>query len=90
MWSVGVCLFMMLTGQRAWDRPSPLNQGFRHMSAGHLADILTNHWNIPLSPDAMDLLQRMLFENPHDRLSLQQVRAHPWMQEPMTNPMNTV
>lgn len=93
MWAVGVCLFMMLTGMQPWDIPSSTNHDFRHMSAGSLVYFLTNDWRfseITLSADAMDLLQRMLFENPQDRLSLQQVRAHPWMQEPMTNPMNTI
>ena len=30
--------------------------------------------------DAMDLLQRMFWLDPTDRLSLEQVCAHPWMQ----------
>jgi len=88
MWAVGVCLFMMLTGQNPWERPTPTDNAFRYMSSGSVAEILTNHWHITLSADAMDLLQRMLFENPHERLSLQQVRAHPWMDGPMNNPMN--
>jgi len=88
IWAVGVCLFMMLTGQVPWTKASPNDDLFRNMSAGYLADILINHWRIDLSADAMDLLQRMLFANPHQRLSLQQARAHPWMDGPITNPMN--
>jgi len=88
MWAVGVCLFMMLTGQSPWQKASPNDILFRNMSSGYVADILTNHWHFALSADAMDLLQRMLFGNPRHRLSLQQVRAHPWMDGPMINPMN--
>jgi serine/threonine protein kinase len=40
---------------------------------------MLTEWEIGLSGDAMDLLQRMLFIDPMDRLSLDQVRAHPWM-----------
>merc|ERR550539_895084 len=78
MWAVGVCLFMMLTGQSPWEHPSPLDARFRHFTNGHLIRILTG-WNMNLSPDAIDLLQQMLFRDPRDRLSLQQVRNHPWM-----------
>jgi len=86
MWAVGVCLFMMLTGDRPWDRASPGDNEFRNMSAGRLA----NYLHIDLSEDAVNLLQGMLFANPHDRLSLQQVRAHPWMDGPIINPMNNL
>jgi len=89
MWSAGVCLFMMLTGQHAWEKPTPRDKLFQHISSnGELADILIKHWHIPLSEGAIDLLQRMLFKNPQDRLSLQQVRDHPWMDGPTSNPVN--
>jgi len=78
MWAVGVCLFMMLTGQQPWDRPSQLDARFQHFTNGYLTPILTQ-WNMNLSADAIDLLQQMLFRDPHDRLSLEQVRHHPWM-----------
>lgn len=79
MWAVGVCLFMMLTGQNPWERPSRLDQKFRYFTDGYLTVILKNHWNMGLSADAIDLLQRMLLLDPRDRPSLQQVRQHPWM-----------
>ena len=79
MWAVGVCLFMMLTGQIPWERPSILDQKFRYFTYGYLTAILRDHWNMGLSADAIDLLQRMLLLDPRDRLSLQQVRQHPWM-----------
>lgn len=88
IWAVGVCLIMMLTDKIPWRRASPNDDLFRNMSAGNLSDILENDWHIPLSGDATDLLQQMLFENPHERHSLQQIRAHPWMSGPMINPMN--
>lgn len=78
MWAAGVILFLMLTGFPPWDRACSTDERFRYMSGGYLVQMLTE-WELGLSPDAMDLLQRMLFVDPKDRLSLDQVRAHPWM-----------
>lgn len=52
------------------------------ISTGYLTQMLTE-WQLGLSADAMDLLQRMLFADPTDRLSLAQVQAHPWMIHPL-------
>jgi serine/threonine protein kinase len=78
MWAAGVIMFLMLTGFPPWERASPTDERFKYMTAGYLVQMLTE-WELGLSSDAMDLLQRMLFLDPKDRLSLDQVRAHPWM-----------
>ena len=78
LWAAGVVLFLMLTGFPPWERACVSDERFKYMSAGYLVQMLTE-WNLGLSSDAMDLLQRMLFQDPKDRLSLEQVRAHPWM-----------
>ena len=78
MWAAGVILFLMLTGFPPWERACPTDERFHYMTAGYLVQMLTE-WEIGLSSDSMDLLQRMLFLDPKDRLSLDQVRAHPWM-----------
>eukprot|EP00535_Pseudo-nitzschia_heimii_P005381 CAMPEP_0197181404 /NCGR_PEP_ID=MMETSP1423-20130617/5705_1 /TAXON_ID=476441 /ORGANISM="Pseudo-nitzschia heimii, Strain UNC1101" /LENGTH=442 /DNA_ID=CAMNT_0042631647 /DNA_START=624 /DNA_END=1952 /DNA_ORIENTATION=- len=78
MWAAGVILFLMLTGFPPWERACQTDERFHYMSGGYLVQMLTE-WDVGLSSDAMDLLQRMLFLDPKDRLSLEQVRAHPWM-----------
>ena len=78
MWAAGVILFLMVTGFPPWERACQTDERFKYMTAGYLVQMLTE-WEIGLSGDAMDLLQRMLFLDPKDRLSLAQVRAHPWM-----------
>ena len=78
MWAAGVILFLMLTGFPPWERACHTDERFHYMTAGYLVQMLTE-WDIGLTSDAMDLLQRMLFLDPKDRLSLEQVRAHPWM-----------
>jgi serine/threonine protein kinase len=86
MWAVGVILFLMLTGFPPWERACVTDDRFKFMTAGYLVQMLTE-WKIGISADGMDLLQRMLFLDPSDRLCLDQVRAHPWMQGPLTPPL---
>ena len=54
------------------------DENFNLMSTGGLMQILTER-RAGLSVDAVDLLQRMFWRDPADRLSLEQVCAHPWM-----------
>ena len=37
-------------------------------------------WGMMVSEDAADLMQRMLRANVEERLTLEQVRDHPWVQ----------
>merc|ERR1739848_437456 len=78
LWAVGVCLYAMLTGGTLWDIPDKCDSYYRHISNGNLSKLI-RQWCIPLSKNAVDLLQKMLRKNPHDRLNLKQVRNHPWM-----------
>mmetsp|Transcript_29858 Transcript_29858/g.59499 ORF Transcript_29858/g.59499 Transcript_29858/m.59499 type:complete len:567 (+) Transcript_29858:178-1878(+) len=78
LWGAGVILFLMLTGFPPWEKPILTDERFKYMSNGYLVQMLTE-WKVGLSADAMDLLQRMFWLDPTDRLSLEQVWAHPWM-----------
>lgn len=78
LWAAGVILFLMLTGYPPWNRPELTDTRFKYMTNGYLVQMLIE-WQVGLSADAMDLLQRMFWLDPTDRLSLEQVCAHPWM-----------
>jgi serine/threonine protein kinase len=78
LWAAGVILFVMLTGSPPWEEPRLSDDNFRLMTAGHIGRMLEER-RAGLSADAMDLLQSMLYLDPADRLSLEQVCAHPWM-----------
>ena len=78
LWAAGVILFVMLTGSPPWEEPRLTDDNFRLMTTGHMGRMLEERC-AGLSEDAMDLLQSMLYLDPADRLSLEQVRAHPWM-----------
>uniref|UniRef100_A0A6V2L7G4 Protein kinase domain-containing protein n=2 Tax=Ditylum brightwellii TaxID=49249 RepID=A0A6V2L7G4_9STRA len=78
LWAVGVILFMMVTGIPPWDRPSAVDARFLHICRRALLEQICVNWGLDLSRPLMDLLQRMFYENPTERLSLEQIRAHSW------------
>lgn len=79
MWALGPVLFLMVAGFPPWEIADNSDERFYYFSNGYFAQTVAS-WNLGLSADLIDLLQRMFFINPTDRLSLDQVRAHPWMQ----------
>mmetsp|Transcript_8830 Transcript_8830/g.23861 ORF Transcript_8830/g.23861 Transcript_8830/m.23861 type:complete len:154 (-) Transcript_8830:58-519(-) len=78
LWAAGVILYIMLTGFPPYDQASRTDQRFDLIVNGRLMDQLKN-WEINLSDDAGDLMQKMLRLNPRERLTLAQVMAHPWI-----------
>lgn len=78
LWSAGVILYIMLTGFPPYDQASRADQRFELIVTGRLVEQLHN-WDIRLSEEAGDLLQRMLQLNPRKRLTLAHVMSHPWV-----------
>jgi serine/threonine protein kinase len=81
LWSAAVILYIMLTGFPPYDQASLVDERFRLIVTGHLADQL-HFWDVTISNAACDLLQRMLLLDPKDRRSLAQVMCHPWVTNP--------
>mmetsp|Transcript_17235 Transcript_17235/g.24514 ORF Transcript_17235/g.24514 Transcript_17235/m.24514 type:complete len:402 (+) Transcript_17235:303-1508(+) len=93
MWAVGTILFTMVVGFVALEDPKK-ERRFVEM-ASHLmrngringvTHFLNAHRNIHFSPELVTLLQDMFWLDPRQRLSLGQVRAHPWMNGPRQMP----
>jgi serine/threonine protein kinase len=78
IWASAVILFIMLVGLPPWEFARPEDPRYMLVVRGGLERMLRN-WNRPISPMAADLLQRMLKEDPRDRLSLCEVKDHPWV-----------
>nr|XP_026242794.1 sperm motility kinase 2B-like [Urocitellus parryii] len=82
VWSLGVTLFLMLTGRR------PL----KARAAKRLQDVLMQaSYHLPryLSQDACSLIQQMLRLDPRQRATLEQVMGHLWLsqgREPSPSP----
>ncbi len=78
LWATGVILFIMLVGLPPWEFAKEEDPRYRMVVNGGLVRMLES-WKRPISPAAADLLQRMLMEDPRQRLSLTEVRDHPWV-----------
>eukprot|EP00592_Proboscia_alata_P026241 CAMPEP_0194446390 /NCGR_PEP_ID=MMETSP0176-20130528/128412_1 /TAXON_ID=216777 /ORGANISM="Proboscia alata, Strain PI-D3" /LENGTH=432 /DNA_ID=CAMNT_0039273095 /DNA_START=333 /DNA_END=1631 /DNA_ORIENTATION=+ len=80
LWAVGIMLFIMVTGFPPWDNPSLGDDKFRYMTGGFMVRLLTE-WELGLSREVMDLLQKMLYRDPTERLCLQQILEHAWFNQ---------
>jgi len=69
LWSLGTCLFKMVTGY----------DSFRFSNNVKKREFSIPLENEPLTVECRDLLDKMLRLNPNDRLSLYEIRNHPWI-----------
>lgn len=78
VWACGVILFTMLVGLPPFEWATRDDPRYRMITRGDLMKML-DHWERQISNEAGDLLQSMLREDPRERLSLMEVRDHPWV-----------
>lgn len=78
LWAAGVILYIMLTGFPPYDQANRTDQRFDLIVTGRLMEQLRN-WDIHLSDQAGDLMQKMLQLHPKNRPTLAQVLQHPWV-----------
>uniref|UniRef100_A0A8D2CTJ5 non-specific serine/threonine protein kinase n=1 Tax=Sciurus vulgaris TaxID=55149 RepID=A0A8D2CTJ5_SCIVU len=74
VWSLGVTLFLMLTGRRPFKASTA--KGLKRLIV-HASYELPVH----LSPEARSLIQQMLMVDPAQRPTLEQVMGHPWLSQ---------
>jgi len=81
MWSLGVVMFIMLTGSHPYDpegnaSEEDIKRRLVEDAALPLGMGMTEH----LSASAIDLIQGLMLPDPEKRLTAEQALAHPWMQ----------
>lgn len=84
VWSLGILLFIMVTGAPPFASPSERDARFRVVKSKGLRSLL-GIWNMEhrVTSELLDLLVRMLRVDPEQRLTMDQVCAHEWMQPPI-------
>ena len=71
LWSCGVILFALLAGYLPFEDPNTSNL---------YKKILSADFEMPnfLSPEAQDLVSRILTTDPDKRITISQIKLHPW------------
>jgi calcium-dependent protein kinase len=75
LWSVGVIMYAMLSGKMPF-MASTVPETFARIIRGEFK-VDTEEWS-NVSPEAIDLLKKLLVVNPENRLSADEALAHPW------------
>jgi len=80
IWSTGISMLYLLLGFPPLERASEDDVRFVYLLRGELP-MLIEHWGIPISESALDLITKMLSVEWDRRPSLWECLAHPWLQE---------
>ena len=76
--AAAVILFIMLVGRAPFQWATATDVHFKSFASGRLKETL-RHWGVPISSEACDLLQGMMWGDPRKRLTLAQMTKHPWV-----------
>lgn len=79
VWSMGVILYALLCGHLPWSGDTQAE--ISHNSVRGIYDEPAT-----LTPTVRDLIKKMLNPVPADRLTISEIRVHPWLNEGYTEP----
>ena len=78
VWAAGVVLFMILTGVPPVESATNADERYLMVAAGKLQEMVTA-WELPVKPQAVELIQQILRPDPLQRLTLDEILTHPWL-----------
>ncbi|CAM9314809.1 unnamed protein product [Ectocarpus sp. 6 AP-2014] len=80
VWACGILVFAMLTGVAPFELALPSHDmRFHTVAVRERLTELLSAWNMPLSPEATDLIQSCLLLAPERRPSLEELVNHDWL-----------
>ena len=79
LWSMGVALYVMLTGAAPFDQEQPVEALLKQVCKGKLA-MSSPDWR-GISNDAKAVVRGLLAVDPARRLPMAELRGHPWLRE---------
>jgi serine/threonine protein kinase len=80
IWSLGVCLFMMIIGAPPYNKPHKKDAGYRFIAEEKITKLLYS-WNRIkyVTPNLYDLMERMLCCDEKRRISMTEIVRHDWL-----------
>lgn len=89
VWSCGVMLYIMLFCAYPFERPEDAARGPRMQAQLNAQRILAGDYRLPaqpvVSPACADLLARILVIHPLSRITVAEIKHHPWFR--MVHPL---
>ncbi|RQM30583.1 hypothetical protein B5M09_012087, partial [Aphanomyces astaci] len=79
VWSLGILLFILLSGIPPLEVPSEIDARFRIIRQDGI-HVLAKMWGLTISKDALDLLSCIIRAQPDERPSLDEILCHRWFQ----------
>ncbi len=81
LWSMGVALYVMLSGAAPFDQEQPVDQLLREVIRGRLG-MSSPDWK-HISNPAKSVVRGLLATDPNHRMPMAELREHPWLTEHM-------
>jgi len=81
LWSMGVALYVMLSGAAPFDQEQPVEMLMREICRGRLG-MSSPDWKHISSP-AKSVVSKLLATDPNLRMPMAELREHPWIAEHM-------
>merc|ERR1712154_732612 len=81
IWSLGITLFMMIVGAPPFHKASESDAAFAMIMNGEMMTMLAR-WNRVeyIESDQYDLLMKMLCIDEYERISIEDIQKHKWIQ----------
>ena len=80
IWSLGVVLFMMIIGSPPYEKPINDDIAYRYIKAQKINELLISWKRVHyLTANLLDLLNKMLCEDPSKRITIDGIMKHPWL-----------
>jgi len=86
IWSLGVCLFMMIIGAPPYNKPVDQDITFQYVKHKKIPKLLNEWGRIKyLTSNLHDLLSRMLAVDESKRITMDEIVRHPWIRHYFPN-----